>query len=281
MADQLPPPMPWSASQKPPIGGHPIVLRPETFARIDRAVNYVQLMTRELPFTPHRGRTTGSASGVWGLLKPHKTVSGAHAIDVSTDDPPVYSMVLGTGKMEICFREPDDLGTLKAIPGPDEDADSRLVTVYNSGPGFTAGSNGLIYPMLWMDGNWFPIQIQPAAGFLAVANGAIPPRVGSQFGIGSVIKVVAHACYSCSSSSSGSSDSSFSSCSSGSGAGSCDIDGNCTMVSVQGQGNETFCVFNPSRSKMTGANGIDDGTHCWAATDPVSGLIFVTPLECA
>lgn len=160
MADQIPLPSPWPQPQSPEIGGNPIALSPGTYARHERAVRYVELMTRELPFTPRRGRTTTPASGVWGYVQPGKVITG------------IYGLTLGEGQMVICSRD-----------GPHLTTDGDTVTVYNSGRRFKAGPNGAVFALTWMDGNWWP-QI-PNFG-VGIANGDITPRGTGDFGAGLV-----------------------------------------------------------------------------------------------
>ena len=102
MADNIPPAQPWSPAQIPPIGGNPVALRPQTFARHERAVRYVELMTRELPFTPRRGRTTSPASETRGRLAGGATISGR----------PGYT--LGMGTVQLCTVQPQ---TDNLVPG--------------------------------------------------------------------------------------------------------------------------------------------------------------------
>ena len=89
-------------------------------------------------------------------------------------------------------------------------------------------------------------------GYLCVANGAIPARSGSAYGVGSVKIVQVQATFSAGN---------MTACA-----------GTTSSVVVQ--------VYNPSSNTMTSGNGIDSGQYCWAQQD-ASGFYCVTPLECS
>ena len=141
MADNIPPAQPWSPAQIPPIGGNPVALRPETFARHERAVRYVELMTRELPFTPRRGRTTSPASGTWGWLAGGATISG------------LSGYTLGMGTVQLCTVQPQ---TDNLVPGQATSltVDGDIITVYNYDSAITAPDAGMLVRLLWTQGVW-------------------------------------------------------------------------------------------------------------------------------
>jgi hypothetical protein len=131
MPDPLPPPT-WSPGQQPAIGGTGVIaLRPETFARHERATRYVEQMVRRLQSPGKRGKTTEANAGTWGWLRPGDTITGASGL------------TLGSGTVTLCTR---DGATLTPDPA------GETVTVYNTCPAITGDpTTGTALPLHWVD----------------------------------------------------------------------------------------------------------------------------------
>jgi hypothetical protein len=111
-----------------PLGGKPVLLRPETFERHEAAFSQVEeANTARYPMVG-RGRTTKPSTGTWGYLAPGQVISAASGL------------TLGSGPVTLCSRSG---GTLTP--------DGETVTVYNSG-GVLTGPNALALD--WTDGVW-------------------------------------------------------------------------------------------------------------------------------
>lgn len=111
-----------------PVGGDPILFRPETLARHEQAVRDVLGGNRARYPRAGRGRTTSPSAGFWGQLASGSSITAASGL------------VLGTGTVTLCSREDDTLA-----------ADGEDVTVYNPGGAITGPQ---ILELDWTDGDW-------------------------------------------------------------------------------------------------------------------------------
>ena len=103
-----------------------------------------------------------------------------------------------------------------------------------------------------IDSPWIFRVSSSTNGFPCVANGNIPARSGSTFGVGSVKSITTTATYT-------------------TGA----------LTGATGATDSTaYDVINVSSNTMTSGNGIDSGQYSWAEQGN-DGLLYVTPLECS
>ncbi len=114
----------------PPIGGDPIALSPETYARHDEAVSYVETMSRTRNPLLREGRFPGIIHGAWAVLASGDTITAASGL------------TLGSGSVKLCDRE----GTI-----PDG---AEAVDVSNAGGTISATSGDRIVRLSWTDGEW-------------------------------------------------------------------------------------------------------------------------------
>lgn len=213
-----------SPPPNPGTGGNPVILSSGTFDRHETATQYVEHLIRSVPPRVRRGKTTTPSSGAWGYLQPGDTITG---MDGST---------LGEGDVILCSRD-----------GADLTPDGDKTHVYNHMFGLTAGSNGVYLRLTWMDGNWCPVLPAFAVG---KASGAISPRVGSDYGGGTVEVYTSDSAY---------------------GYGSAGEDGPLYSVDVLNASADTMGTY--------GSDGISDGIYCSIACD-AHGNVWVAPLEC-
>lgn len=138
----------------------PIALRPATYERFTRAVQYVEKMNRATAPRTGRGRTTSATWGAWGLLQPGDVITG------------VSGMTLGEGDVTLCTRD-----------GAELTADGDVTHVYNRNRRLKAGGSGVLLQLQWVSGCWMPLIPNFAIG---KANGPISAASGSTYGTGLV-----------------------------------------------------------------------------------------------
>lgn len=108
----------------------PIALKPPTYSRHARVVDYIERTNRSRYPRAGRGRTTSPAAGCWAKLASGSTISG------------VSGLTLGSGTVTLCSRS----GTALT-------ADGDTVTVYNANDAITAASD-MAVKLTWTDGEW-------------------------------------------------------------------------------------------------------------------------------
>jgi hypothetical protein len=121
-------PDPYVPQPDDAIEGRPVVFRPTTFARHDRALGGVGERNEARYPMSGRGRTTNPSAGFWGYLASGASISAGSGLS------------LGTGTVTLCSRS----GTTLLADGDD-------VTVLNSG-GIITGPQ--ILELDWTDGDW-------------------------------------------------------------------------------------------------------------------------------
>lgn len=109
---------------------NPIVFSPETFARHDQAVAYVDSLSRTRNPVDQQDRYPDIIPATWGLLAPGDAITAASGL------------TLGSGPVKLCDRT----GTVAD--------DAETLTVANAGGSIDGGASGMILPMEWVDGEW-------------------------------------------------------------------------------------------------------------------------------
>jgi hypothetical protein len=109
----------------------PIALKPETYARHARAVDYVERTNRARYPRAGRGRTTNPNAGIWASLPSGTSISAASGMN------------LGSGTVTLCSRS-----------GTTLTADGESVTVCNAGDIITATGSDKAVKLSWSDGVW-------------------------------------------------------------------------------------------------------------------------------
>jgi hypothetical protein len=115
------------AGEDPPIGGKPILFRPETFDRHDAAAKRVEGLIRTRIPRRGTGRSPNLAPGAWGLLASGGTITGASGL------------TLGSGSVKLCDR------TGSVYPA------NETVAVANAGGSI---SGPALLPLEWTAGEW-------------------------------------------------------------------------------------------------------------------------------
>ncbi len=110
--------------------GDPVVFSPETYARHDAAIRYINRVSRTRDPMGRRDRFPGIRAGAWGLLAAGGTITAASGL------------TLGSGTVKFCNRE----GTA--------DDPEVSVDVANAGGTIDGGSTGAVLPMEWTEGEW-------------------------------------------------------------------------------------------------------------------------------
>lgn len=125
-------PDPWTPDPSPAVdSAEPIALKPGTYTRHARVVDYIERTNRARYPRAGRGRTTSTAAGVWGKLASGSSISAGSGL------------TLGTGTVTLCTRN----GATLTDTG-------EQVTVYNSGDAITASSGDMAVKLSWSDGDW-------------------------------------------------------------------------------------------------------------------------------
>lgn len=122
----------WAQDPEPPVeSATPIALRPPTYVRHARVVDYVERTTRARYPYPERGRTTGASAGAWAKLANGSTITACSGL------------TLGSGTVTLCSRS-----------GAALTADGESITVYNAGDAITTSGADRAVKLTWTDGVW-------------------------------------------------------------------------------------------------------------------------------
>lgn len=107
-----------------------VIFSPETFAEHDAELSYVRRQSRTREPLGRQKRFPRIIAGAWGKLAAGATITAASGL------------TLGSGTVKLCDRE-------GAVSDDAED-----ITVANAGGELLGGSEGLLVPLEWTEGEW-------------------------------------------------------------------------------------------------------------------------------
>lgn len=116
---------------------------PLTNPAVELDLHSAERMRRSVKFTEDRPRDAlpGAGLGIRGIPRPGVYAYLAPGAIFSA----ASGLLLGSGSVTICSKT---VGSGTCV------ADGPLVTAFNAGGGFTAGSSGMVVKLGWVDGDW-------------------------------------------------------------------------------------------------------------------------------